>query len=73
MNSIKKWSGLLWISLAIAAGYFNIMKMGIPKIESGTQEDLVFGLINLCLLTPIISGGLMLFGYYCIKDEYKNY
>lgn len=73
MNTIKKWSGLLWIALAIAAGYFNIMEMGIPKMQSGKQEDLVFGLINLCLLTPIISGGLLLFGYFALNDEYKNY
>lgn len=72
MNNIKKYSGFLWILVAIYAGYFNIMVLGIPKIQTGKQEDLVFGLINLCLLTPIISGGLMLFSYYCIKDEYKN-
>jgi hypothetical protein len=32
----------------VVVGYFGITVMGIPKITSGKQEDLVFGIIILC-------------------------
>ena len=72
MESIKKYSGILWILIAVLIGYFNIMVMGIPKFQSGKQEDLVFGIINIFLLTPIIVGGLLVFGYYALKGEYSQ-
>ncbi len=72
MNTIKKYAGILWMIIAVVSGYFNVMIMGIPKIQSGKQEDLVFGLINLFILTPIIVGGLLTFGYYALKDEYAD-
>ncbi|MEI8052614.1 MAG: DUF6814 family protein [Bacteroidota bacterium] len=72
MESIKKYSGILWILIALLIGYFNIMVMGIPKFQSGKQEDLVFGIINIFLLTPIIVGGLLVFGYYALKGEYSQ-
>ena len=72
MDAIKKYAGVVWIMLGITVGYFNIVIMGIPKMQSGKQEDLVFGIINLFVLTPIIVGGLLTFGYYCMKDYYAN-
>lgn len=72
MNTIKKYSGLLWIVIGITVGYFNIVVMGIPKLQSGKQEDLVFAIINLCILTPIIVGGLVTFGYYALSGDYSN-
>ncbi len=72
MNSIKKYSGFVWILLGLLVGYFNIVMMGIPKLQSGKQEDLVFAIINLFILTPIITGGLIVFGYYALKGEYSE-
>ena len=72
MNSIKKYSGIIWISIGIIVGYFNIMVMGLPKLQSGKQEDLVFAIINLFILTPIIMGGLIVFGYYALNGEYSE-
>lgn len=72
MNSIKKYSGFVWILLGLLVGYFNIVMMGIPKLQSGKQEDLVFAIINLFILTPIITGGLIVFGYYAINEEYSE-
>jgi hypothetical protein len=46
--------------------------MGIPKITSGKQEDLVFGIIILFVLMPIISGGMAVFGYYALTGEYSD-
>ena len=72
MEQIKKYLGIIWIALALAVGYFNIIIMGIPKLTSGKQEDLVFAIINLGVLTPIVVGGLLVFGYYAWKGEYDN-
>ena len=72
MNKLKQYLGYVWMLLALVVGYFNIVTLGIPKITSGKQDDLVFGLIVLVVLTPIIVGGLFIFGYYAIKKEYDN-
>ena len=72
MENIKKILGFVWIALAILAAYFCIAIFGLPKIVSGKQEDLVFGIIILFILTPIISIGLGVFGYFALKGEYNK-
>ncbi len=72
MNGLKKILGILWIAIALAVGYFGITVLGIPKISSGKQEDLVFGIIILFVLMPIISGGMAIFGYYSLTGEYSD-
>lgn len=72
MNGLKKILGILWIAIAVVVGYFGITVMGIPKISSGKQEDLVFGIIILFVLMPIISGGMAVFGYYALTGEYSD-
>jgi len=72
MESIKKTFGILWIILALLTAYFCIFEFGIPKLGTGHQEDLVFGIIILFILTPIISVGLAVFGYYALKGEYSK-
>lgn len=72
MNGLKKILGILWIAIAVVVGYFGITVMGIPKIASGKQEDLVFGIIIMFVLMPIISGGMAVFGYYSLTGEYSD-
>lgn len=72
MNVLKKILGILWILIALIVGYFGITVMGIPKITSGKQEDMVFGIIILFVLMPIISGGMAIFGYYSLTGEYSD-
>ena len=72
MNAIKKILGIVWILLALATAYFGIAVLGLPKIASGNQEDLVFGIIIMGVLTPIITGGLLIFGKYALKGEYGD-
>ncbi len=72
MKTIKRYLGLFWMLLGIGVGYFNIVEFGLPKLQSGKQEDLVFGIINLFILTPIIVGGLVTFGYYVLSGEYDE-
>ncbi len=72
MDALKKILGLLWLTLAIAAAYFCIFIFGLPKLETGKQEDLVFGIIILFILTPLIVVGLGIFGWYALKGEYSQ-
>jgi hypothetical protein len=72
MNAIKRILGILWLAMAAAACYFGIMVLGLPKFASGEQEDLVFGIIIMCVLTPIVAGGLFIFGKYALQGEYDN-
>lgn len=72
MNGLKKILGILWIIIALTVAYFGITVMGVPKITSGKQEDLVFGIIILFILVPIVSGGMAIFGYYSLIGEYSD-
>ncbi|PWA11257.1 DUF6814 family protein [Flavobacterium laiguense] len=72
MNQIKRVFGFVWIALAIAAAYFCIFIFGLPKLASGKQEDLVFGIIILFVLTPLIVAGLGTFGYYALMGDYDD-
>lgn len=72
MENIKKIFGFVWIALALLTAYFCIAIFGLPKIVSGKQEDVVFGIIILFILTPIISIGLGVFGYFALTGEYNK-
>ena len=72
MKQLKRLLGMIWIGLAIAAGYFCIFEFGLPKLLSDKQDDLVFGIIILFILTPLIVTGLGTFGYYALMGEYYN-
>jgi len=72
MDQLKRILGYLWLAMAIAAAYFCIVVFGLPKFESGRQEDLVFGIIILFVLTPLVVIGLGIFGYYAINGEYDS-
>lgn len=72
MNFIKKIIGILCILLAFAAAYFCIFEFGLPKFLSDKQDDLVFGIIILFVLTPLIVMGLGTFGYYAVTGEYNE-
>lgn len=72
LESVKKYLGLVWMALAIVAAYYCIGVFGLPKIMSHLQEDNVFGWIILLVLTPIIVGGLLVFGYFAFTNEYKD-
>ena len=72
MNTLKKILGVLWILLSIAAAYFCIFEFGLPKFLSDQQDDLVFGIIILFILTPLIVLGLGTFGYFSMIGEYNQ-
>ena len=71
MKQLKRVLGMIWIGLAIAAGYFCIFQFGLPKILSGKQDDLVFGIIILFILTPLIVTGLGIWFRISIVFRYR--
>lgn len=71
MDGIKKILGIVWLILAAAVAYGGLTVLGIPKLTSGKQEDLVFGIIIVFVLMPIVVGGLTVFGLYSLKGEYS--
>jgi len=72
MNQLKRALGMVWLAFSVAAAYFCIFEFGLPKFASGKQEDLVFGIIILFVLTPLIVIGLGTFGYYALMGEYDE-
>jgi hypothetical protein len=71
MNTIKKLLGIVWIALALAIAWFGFTVLGYPKLTSGKQDDLVFGIIIVFVLLPIVVGGLLVFGKYALQNEYN--
>lgn len=72
MDLIKRILGIVWLFLALASAYFCVFVFGLPKFNSGKQEDLVFGIIILFILTPLIVIGMGIFGYYALNGEYSK-
>jgi hypothetical protein len=70
MNTIRKFLGIVWIALALAIAYYGFTVLGYPKLTSGKQDDLVFGIIIVFVLLPIVVGGLLVFGKYALQNEY---
>ncbi len=71
MDAIKKFAGIIWIALGLFVAYDRITD-SIVKIASENLEDRVFGWVVLCVLVPIVVGGLLLFGRYALAGEYNN-
>ncbi len=71
MEALKRILGILWILLGVATAYF-LIDFGYPRLTSGTQDGIVFGIIILFVLMPLITLGLIVFGYYALTDEYSD-
>lgn len=71
MTQLKKYLGIVWILLGLYVGYDRIMD-SLTKISSDKLEDRVFGWVVLCVLVPIVVGGLILFGKFALENEYSN-
>ncbi len=72
MDSIKKLLGIVWMLLSAVVLYYGLTVFGLPKLNTGKQDDLIFGLIIVFILLPIIFGGLAVFGWYAFKGEYSK-
>jgi hypothetical protein len=72
MNKTKRYLGFIWLLMAGIIAYYGFIKLGYPKLVSGKQEDLVFGIIIVFILLPIVVGGLAIFGKYASQGEYNS-
>lgn len=71
MDILKKYLGIIWILLGLYIGYDQLVD-SLEKIGSNKLEDQVFGWVILCILVPIVVGGLILFGKYALDGEYNS-
>ena len=72
INKLKRGLGIVWIALGLVTAYFGVFHLGLPNIMSGKQDDLIFGLIMMLIITPVASIGLIMFGKYALRGEYDN-
>jgi uncharacterized Tic20 family protein len=73
MNTIKKILGVVWLLLGPLVIYF-LIQGAITHIDPAGKKDInnpVIWIIIITIFTPIAIG-LMIFGYYAVKDEYKH-
>ncbi len=71
LNHIRAYAGGLWMVLGLLAGWYLIMEQALPKFRSGVPEDLIPAIIYTFILAPIITGGLLIFGYFAWNREYE--
>jgi len=73
MNALKKFLGIIWMLLSIAAAYF-IIHAPFVNIKSEGKLDINKPLpwvIIIIVFLPV-AAGLFLFGYYALKGEYSR-
>jgi hypothetical protein len=73
MNTIKKYLGLVWIVLAMAAMFF-LVQSAVHNIKPDGKLDInkpMPWVIIIIIFTPIVTG-LALFGWYALKGEYDG-
>ena len=73
MNIIKKYLGIVWIFVAVAAIFF-LVQAAIHNIKPNGTLDInkpMPWVIIIIIFIPI-AVGLALFGWYAFKGEYDN-
>jgi Na+/H+-dicarboxylate symporter len=73
MNSLKKYLGIIWLVIAPAVIYF-LVSGAIKYIDLKGTKDInnpVIWIIIISIFTPIAIG-LMIFGWYALKNEYHR-
>ncbi len=73
MNTIKKYLGIVWIFVAVAALFF-LVQSAIHNIKPNGTLDINKPMpwaIIIIVFTPI-SLGFMLFGWYVLKGEFDT-
>lgn len=73
MNTIKKLLGIVWFLLGPAVIFFLVAE-AIKNIDPTGNKDInnpVIWIIIIAIFVPIAIG-LMIFGWYAIKNEYDH-
>lgn len=72
MNKLKRFLGIVWIIIGLAAGYYLLISQAAPKFTSAQAEDRIPAIIYAFILTPLIVGSFLIFGFYALKGEYDE-
>ncbi|MFM1857501.1 MAG: hypothetical protein RLZ05_561 [Bacteroidota bacterium] len=72
MNKLKRFLGIVWIIIGLAAGYYLLISQAVPKFTSAQAEDRIPAIIYAFILTPLIVGSFLIFGFYALKGEYDE-
>ncbi len=73
MNAIKRILGLIWLLLGPAIVFF-LLTGAVKNIDPAGTKDInnpVIWIIIIAIFVPIAIG-LMIFGWYAIKNEYDH-
>jgi purine-cytosine permease-like protein len=71
MNAIKRFAGILWIILGPAA-IFYLIKTAAEEITKKPVIDTKIQWIVFVVIFIPIAFGLMIFGWYALKNEYHH-
>jgi predicted Na+-dependent transporter len=71
MNTIKKFAGVLWILLGPFAIYY-LIKTAASEISKKPVIDTKIQWSVFVIIFIPIAIGMMIFGWYALKDEYKQ-
>lgn len=71
MNSIKRFAGILWIILGPVA-IFYLIKTAAEEITKKPVIDTKIQWIVFIVIFIPIAIGLMIFGWYALKNEYHH-
>lgn len=72
LNRLRRLMGIGWMAVGIMSGYYLLLSQAIPKFQSGQPADKIPALIYAFILTPLIVGSFLIFGYYALKGEYDQ-
>lgn len=71
MNNIKRFAGILWIILGPVA-IFYLIKTAAEEITKKPVIDTKIQWIVFVVIFIPIAIGLMIFGWYALKNEYHH-
>lgn len=71
MNTIKKYAGIVWIIAGPLAIFFLIQTALSEIAKKPTVDTKVQWIVFIAIFTPIAIG-LMIFGWYALKNEYHH-
>ena len=71
MNTIKKYAGILWLLVGPLGIYF-LIQTALSEIAKKPHIDTkIQWIVFIAIFTPIAIG-LMIFGWYALKNEYHH-
>jgi hypothetical protein len=71
MNRIKRWAGILWMLIALAALYYLVQTAHAEIAKKPVIDTRIQWSVFVIVFIPI-AVGMMIFGWYALKGEYDQ-